>query len=230
MAVPVGRHHAVHAVKTASHAESYARAPGILTMRAVTVTDDAESDARRVEEEAERQAKLIEEQADRDAKRFVHRLMHDAELQQEWIRQDDLIYGGLMGIGIVMVQPFLTAPTLDTSATICVIAFAIAIPLLAALIMVNRHEIFRRRRTSSRIAAAAKAFAQFCAFVGLVAGFWHIHWMAGAGVLLSTCVAIGVQSAGFTRLEATSAEQAPSEKKPSGASDADGSSRSSPGH
>lgn len=219
----MGRHHAVHAVETASLAESYARAPGIPTTRAVTVQDDAEYDARQVEADVERQAKLIEERAERDAKRFVHRLMHDADLQQEWIRQDDLIYGGLMGIGIVMVQPFLTAPSLDTSATICVVAFAIAIPLLAALIMINRHEIFRRRRTSSRIAAATKAFAQFSAFVGLVAGFWHIHWMAGAGVLLSACVAVGVQSAGFTRLEATSAEEAPSEEKASGDSGADGS-------
>jgi hypothetical protein len=47
----------------------------------------------------------------------------------------------------------------------------------------------------------ARATAQASAFVGLVAGFWHIHWIAGVGVLVSALVAVGVHSAGFTRLE-----------------------------
>ena len=48
--------------------------------------------------------------------------------EQEWIRQSNLMYGGLIGIGIVMIQPFLTA-SLDLSAWICVVAFSVAIPL-----------------------------------------------------------------------------------------------------
>jgi hypothetical protein len=42
---------------------------------------------------------------------------------------------------VVLVQPFLTAPSLDRSATICVVAFSVAIPLLAALVLVNRQEV-----------------------------------------------------------------------------------------
>jgi hypothetical protein len=61
----------------------------------------------------------------------------DSEQEQEWLRQDYLVYGGLIGVGVVMVQPFLTAASLDLSATICVVAFSVAIPLLAALAMVN---------------------------------------------------------------------------------------------
>lgn len=99
-----------------------------------------------------------------------------------------------------MVQALLPYP-LDTSAMTCVLAFAVAIPLLAALIIVNRHEQFRRRRTSLRIVAVARAIAQGAAFVGLVAGFWHLHWVAGAVVLASSLVAVGVHSAGFTALE-----------------------------
>jgi hypothetical protein len=49
--------------------------------------------------------------------------------------------------------------------------------------------------------AVARASAQAAAFVGVVAGFWHIHWIAGVGVLVSALVAVGVQSAGITRLE-----------------------------
>ncbi len=134
------------------------------------------------------------------AEQEAERLAHDPELGEEWLRQERLIYGGLMAIGIVMVQALLPYPV-DTSATTCVIAFAVAIPLLAALIVVNRQEQFRRRRTSSRIVAVARAVAQGAAFVGLVAGFWHLDWIAGAVILGSSLVAIGVHSAGFTALE-----------------------------
>ena len=40
-----------------------------------------------------------------------------------------------------MVEPFLTAPSLDASATISILAFAVAIPLRAALVMVSRQPV-----------------------------------------------------------------------------------------
>jgi hypothetical protein len=43
--------------------------------------------------------------------------------------------------------------------------------------------------------------AQAAAFGGLVAGFWHINWIAGVGVLSSAIVAVGVHATGFVRLE-----------------------------
>jgi hypothetical protein len=108
---------------------------------------------------------------------------------------------GLIGIAVVMVQPYLAAQSLDRSARISVVAFSVAIPLLAALVMVNRQEAFRRRRTPSVIVAVAQVVAQLCAFVGIVAGFWHIQWIAGVGFLAAALVAVGVHSAGFVRLE-----------------------------
>ena len=133
--------------------------------------------------------------------RHAEFLENDPELQEEWLRQDNLIHAGLMAMGVVMVQPFLTAGSLDRSAVICVVAWSVAIPLQAALFMVNRHESFRRRRTDSRTVAVARAFSLLTACVGLVAGFWHIHWIAGVAVLTSAVVATGVHSAGFNRLE-----------------------------
>jgi hypothetical protein len=156
----------------------------------VTVTEDAAHEAQRLQKDKVDEAEWL-----------ARHVTQDPELQQEWIRQDNLGYGGLIAIGIVMVQPFVAGASLDTAGLICAVAFAIAIPLLAALVLVNRQETFRRRRTSSRIVAVARAIAQSSAFVGVVAGFWHIHWIAGVGVLVSALVAIGVQSAGFTRLE-----------------------------
>jgi hypothetical protein len=142
-----------------------------------------------------------------EAERLGRSITEDPELGAEWLRQENLIYGGLMAIGIVMVQALLPYP-LDTSAMTCVLAFAVAIPLLAALIMVNRQEQFRRRRTSSHIVAGAKAVSQGAAFVGLVAGFWHLDWIAGVVVLGTSLIAVGVHSAGFTALELRSSDPA----------------------
>jgi hypothetical protein len=74
----------------------------------------------------------------------------DADLgqDQEWLRESDLINGGLIIIGVYMVQPFLTAASLDLPARVCVVAFSVAIPLLAALVLVNRRELSRHRATS----------------------------------------------------------------------------------
>lgn len=167
----------------------------------MTVTEDAEHQAKRLKEDAEHEAQRLQKDKQDEAEWLAQHVTQDPELQQEWIRQDNLSYGGLIAIGIVLVQPFVAGASLDTSGMICAVAFAIAIPLLAALVLVNQQETFRRRRTSSRIVAVARATAQASAFVGVVAGFWHIHWIAGVGVLVSALVAVGVQSAGITRLE-----------------------------
>jgi O-antigen/teichoic acid export membrane protein len=125
----------------------------------------------------------------------------DPQQEQEWLRQLSLIYSALIGIGVVMVQPFLTAASLDLSAKVCVVAFSVAIPLLAALVLVNQQEVIRRRVTKAVLVEAARVVAQLCAFVGVVAGFWHITWIAGVGMLAGGLVAVAVQSVGFWRLE-----------------------------
>lgn len=125
----------------------------------------------------------------------------DPEQEQEWLGQLNVIYVGLMAIGIVMIQPFLTESSLDLAATICVIAFAVAIPLLAALVMVNRQETFRGRATKSVVVKVTAPIAQMAAFVGMVAGFWNISWIAGVAFLAAGLLGVGVHSAGYARLE-----------------------------
>jgi TRAP-type mannitol/chloroaromatic compound transport system permease large subunit len=79
----------------------------------------------------------------------------------------------------------------------------VAIPLLAALVMVNRQEAFRSRQTPSVTVTLGRVVAQLAAFVGIVAGFWHISWIAGVVFLAAAVVAVGVHSAGYVRLERT---------------------------
>lgn len=125
----------------------------------------------------------------------------DPATQREWIRQSNLIYSGLAAAGLVMVQPFLTETSLDLSATICVVAFAVSIPLLAALLVLNRQEEFRRRASKSLAVSFAKSVAEGSAFAGIAAGFWHISRIAGIVFLATGCVAVCVHSSGYVHLE-----------------------------
>jgi hypothetical protein len=127
-------------------------------------------------------------------------LLMDPRHEQEWIRQNNLIYGGLIGVGVVMVQPFLATPSPELPARVCVVAFSVAIPLLAALVLLNEQEAFERHAIRSRLTNVAKAVSQALAFVGVVAGFWHIWWIAGLGVVISGAVGVAVHSAGFMGL------------------------------
>ena len=176
-------------------------------MKGVTVSEDSEQERNRAIAEDARRAAADEAQAKADrARGEAERLKEEmltGDMRHEVVRQMGLIYGGLIGIAVVMIQPFLTAPSLDATATTCIVAFSVAIPLLAALVLINRQEAFRGRRTPSVTTKIAHAVAQVAAFVGIVAGFWHITWIAGVGMLAASLVAIGVHSAGFVRLEVT---------------------------
>jgi hypothetical protein len=134
-------------------------------------------------------------------------LRRDPEQVQELLRQDALINGGLIVIGLYLVAPFLTATSLDLSAKVCVVAVAAAIPLLATLVLVNRQEVLRRRITRSVSVGTARSVARSCAFAGVVAGFWHILWIAGVAILVSGLMGVTVQSVGYWRLRR---EQVPS--------------------
>ena len=160
-----------------------------------------EEEHRRARESAEEAGRAAEELARKAAERMKAEML-TRPMSQEVLRQLGLIYGGLILIGVYMVQPFLTAPSLDVSATISVVAFAVAIPFLAALVMVNRQEAFRGRRTPSVTVTVAQVVGQAAALVGIVAGFWHITWIAGVTFLVAGLVAMLIHSAGFWRLEA----------------------------
>ena len=117
----------------------------------------------------------------------------DAEQKKSWIRQDNLIYGGLIGVGVVIIQPFLTATSLDLSAFIAVIAFAVALPLLGSMVIVDYQANPSGSYPSwAGLGAIAKSVGIGGACVGVVAALWHVHWIAGAVVLVSGAAALAV--------------------------------------
>jgi cation transport ATPase len=159
------------------------------------VIDEFANEHARVADEARRRAQEAEARARAEAELIA------GETNQEQLRQSGVIYGGLIAVAVVMVQGFLEASALDAAARVGTIAFAVAIPLLAALVMINRQEAFRGRRTTAVSVTLTQVIAQLAAFVGLVAAFWDITWVAGVTFLTAGIVAVAVHSAGFWRVE-----------------------------
>ena len=156
------------------------------------MSDDSEHEDARVAGEARQRAREAEARARAEAERIAA----GAQTGGEDLRQSGVIYGGLIAVAVVMVQGFLESSSLDAAARVGTIAFAVAIPLLAALLLINRQEAFRGRRTTSVSVTLAQVIAQLAAFVGVVAGFWEITWVAGVTFLVVSIVAVGVHSAG----------------------------------
>jgi hypothetical protein len=133
-------------------------------------------------------------------------LASDPAYSDELMRQNNRIYAALVGVGLILIQPFLVAGELGPAALICVISFAVAIPLLAGLIMLNSQELFRHRPTKSFAVTIAQQAALGISFVGIVSAFWNIGWIAGVVVLASAMVALAVHSVGWSRLERDAAK------------------------
>ncbi|WP_157245932.1 hypothetical protein [Nonomuraea typhae] len=109
----------------------------------------------------------------------------DWKRKENWLDQDNLIYGGFIAIGIVLVQPFLTVSDLDAAALVCVLSFSVAIPLLAVLTMINQLRKTHQFLGSTPLINFAKGLGQAASVVGVVAAFWHMSWIAGVVLLVS---------------------------------------------
>jgi hypothetical protein len=128
-------------------------------------------------------------------------LRREPGLADEWLRQNNLMYGALVGISIVLVQPLITDAEPSPLGLASIILFATSIPMLAALIVLNWQELYRHRLAKSRAVTVARSLAMGTAFAGIVTTFWDVSWIAGAVLLASAIVAMFVHSAGWAGVE-----------------------------
>jgi hypothetical protein len=117
--------------------------------------------------------------------------------KRRWAKQNNLMYGGLIAISVVILQGYVSASSLGVSGRISVVAFAIALPLLAVLILLG--ELHPGDPTQSTVIyEITKAVAMVGSVTGLVAAFWHIDWVAGVAILVAGAAALGVYGAHFS--------------------------------
>ena len=128
-------------------------------------------------------------------------LRREPGLADEWLRQNNLTYGALVGISIVLVQPLITEAEPSPLGLASIILFAAGIPMLAGLIVLNWQELYRHRLAKSGTVTVARSLAMGAAFAGIVTTFWDVSWIAGVVLLASAVVAMFVHSAGYTGVE-----------------------------
>ena len=120
---------------------------------------------------------------------------------RDWIGEANIIYGGLSGLGLVMIQPFMyQCEFVGTAAKVCVFSFAISTPIFAALLLLNHEEDFRARLSKSSVVLLSKGLAQMAAVTGFVAGLWHINPMAGKIAIASCILALVAHAVGYGQL------------------------------
>jgi tellurite resistance protein TehA-like permease len=100
----------------------------------------------------------------------------------------DLWSGGLIAIGIIILQDFFYLSPLDSAAYTSIFAFAIAIPILTCNLLMN----FRRRGSNETATIPEILFyfvGIFAAIIGIMAAFWHVCWIAAVVFFVSTTAA-----------------------------------------
>ena len=100
------------------------------------------------------------------------------ELKEEWAGQTGAIFAGLIGIGVVIVQALIAINTTDPSAVIALLAFAIALPLLGTLVILNVVQAKYRYASYPAYLTFAYILGEGSAGVGVIAAFWHVSWIA----------------------------------------------------
>lgn len=108
-----------------------------------------------------------------------------------------LICAGLIGISIIIMQDFISlgvftsSKTLDIAALFSVLAFALALPLLAVRLLFTFEEASRKYTVAHKLdLRTAYWIGVVLAPVGIALAFWHIHWIAG--LLISVSMILGV--------------------------------------
>jgi hypothetical protein len=103
-----------------------------------------------------------------------------------------------VGIGVVILQTFISAGARDVAALVSLVAFAIALPRLVALIILNRAQDTQRRYVRPWYLTAAMV-GQNGALIGVAAAFWRVQWLAGMVLAVSRAVGPVGSAVGYQR-------------------------------
>lgn len=106
------------------------------------------------------------------------------EINPEWTRQALITYGGLIGIGVIVLQALISIQSLDLASLISIVSFAVAIPLLAVMVLIYHAQTQYRYASYPWYLTLIIVLGQGGAFLGVFAAFWHVSWIAG--ILLAT--------------------------------------------
>jgi hypothetical protein len=116
----------------------------------------------------------------------------EMDMTDDNFKYDRVMSGGLIAFSLIIVQAFIATGLTDLASYISIIAFAIAIPMLAMHVFtyssLDWFACFKARFKAP--ASVGISFLGGCLIdvIGLVAAFWHISWIAGLLFIMSGIV------------------------------------------
>lgn len=114
------------------------------------------------------------------------------------ITLSNLYAGGLLVVSLIILQDFITLRTPDPASFISVLAFSVALPFLAGVLVVNvvesKYPYGSSHWVIGRLVHIVFALGVLIALVGVAAAFWHVSWIAGVVFLGALVVAFIVDS------------------------------------
>lgn len=109
------------------------------------------------------------------------------KVNQQKRQQLNFIYGGLIGIGIFFIIDLVSETPLDTSLTVALFCFSIALPFLALLIMRNYLEATHEHTVQPAYIGVSTVIGVLGIIAGLVAEIWHVSLIA-ASIFIVCCL------------------------------------------
>ncbi len=95
------------------------------------------------------------------------------------IRGNNLIVGGILAISLIILQAFIQIGLHNLWSYIVIIALAITVPCMAAIILINSHEVKYPYTSSGTIRNIIFGTGVFGSFIGILATFCYISWFVG---------------------------------------------------
>src|SRR6266700_280653 len=109
------------------------------------------------------------------------------KVNQQKHQQFIFIYGLLISIGIFFIIDLVSQTPLDTSLTVALFCFSIALPFLALLIMRNYVEAKHEHTVQPAYIRVSTTIGVLGITAGLIAEIWHISGIAGS-VFIVCCL------------------------------------------
>ena len=98
------------------------------------------------------------------------------EIPLELLRFDTLMDAALIVLGVYILQAFISSGVTDAASRAAIVAWSVAIPLLAFLALLNRTQEAFRYASIPVYLVTARGLALASALVGFEAAVWHL-WM-----------------------------------------------------
>jgi hypothetical protein len=133
------------------------------------------------------------------------------EIPLEVLRFDTLMDAALIVLGVYILQAFISTNVADGAGRVSIVAWALAIPLLAFLALLNRTQEAYKYASIPIYLTVARGLALSAAVVGFGAAVWHL-WTPASLVLVASGLGGVVLYRGYLgRLERDNAWNEPSE-------------------